>query len=386
MTAVYIHYPYCETLCPYCDFFSSTRPERTDFFRILQDDLTRWHQWLDEGPVQTLYFGGGTPSRMPMDGLKSVLETVGNLWGWPSSSSENAEITLEANPGDVTSEKLDSWRQLGVNRLSLGTQSFRDPELSLLGRRHNADQARVAASLIDQAGFSSHSLDLIFGLPGQSEDDLEESLDVLASLRPPHLSLYGLTIEPKTAFSTALHSGEFEELDRSLWLKMYQRVCQWAEVQGYHHYEISNFARSGHESRHNRGYWRNQSWVGAGPAAHGQRLTDRGLERRGHPRSVRAWAESVRSESSSFLAGGGLREELTLRDWFRERCMIGIRDLQWGIDPERWAAELGLDDQPILDVIDQARACGWVESDDPCRLSSSGLLQSDRVAGMILNA
>ncbi|MBM65926.1 MAG: hypothetical protein CMH55_06815 [Myxococcales bacterium] len=386
MTAVYVHYPYCETLCPYCDFFSSTRSEDQGFFPALIRDLERWNHWLDEGPVRSLYFGGGTPSRMSVAGLRQVMTTVARLWGWPASPASPAEVTLEANPGDVTPALLAAWREAGVTRISLGSQSFRDEELQFLGRRHDAAQALDAARMIADAGFASYSLDLIFGLPGQSDRDLDESLDMLAALRPPHVSLYGLTIEEGTAFGTALAQGLFDEMKRDQWLGMYQRVCQWAQSLHYHHYEVSNFAQPGHESRHNRQYWRNRSWVGVGPAAHGQRLTAEGLERRGNPRSVRAWRQNLEATDRPFLAGAGLRESLSADAWLREACMIGLRDLELGIAPERWCGEFGIDDPALFAAIQAAKASGWIERSGACRLTSKGLLVADQVAERLLNA
>ena len=263
---IYLHYPYCATLCPYCDFFSTTADEDPAYEATMMKELEWWSRWA-QGVVTTVYFGGGTPGRMDPRLTARLLEKIDSLFG----VAESAEITLEANPDDITSSGLADFYQVGINRLSIGVQSLNDHELAWLGRRHDAESAVSAVKSARQAGFNNLSLDLIFGIPGQTRAQLSEMLTRFFSLNSEHVSLYGLTIEPGTHFGAEHAAGRLEELDRNEWLSMYELVASRAQDLGFHRYEISNFAKPGQSGRHNRSYWRDRSFVGVGPGAHGQR-------------------------------------------------------------------------------------------------------------------
>jgi oxygen-independent coproporphyrinogen-3 oxidase len=218
---------------------------------------------------------------------------------------------------------------------------------------------------------------------------LAQELEAFFDLGSDHVSLYGLTIEPGTRFGKELELGRFEELDREVWLAMYQQVADAAERRGLHRYEIANFARPGFSSRHNRGYWRDRSFVGVGPGAHGQRhLVDGALERRCNPRSVRAWIDQVSSwaQAPGFLDAATQTERLTPERWLREAAMIGLRDLDLGIDPLAWGAQLGLADPPLSAMLERFSSSGILSKNPPFRVQGRGLDRVDAVAAELLNA
>ncbi|HXW84015.1 MAG TPA: radical SAM family heme chaperone HemW [Candidatus Binataceae bacterium] len=266
--SLYVHIPYCQAKCPYCDFNSyaaSAWPE-TDYTQALIAELARRST---EAPfrgqtLKTIFFGGGTPSLFAPPSIGAVLETAAKFFGIES----DAEITLEANPGTVTAEKLSGFRAAGVNRLSFGAQSFDNATLKLLGRIHDADQTREAARLAHAAGFERLNLDLIFAVPGQSVAGVVRDIAEAAALEPDHVSAYNLTFEEGTAFFTDMRRGRIKPLANDEQARQYEAVRQELPRRGYAMYEISNYARPGHEARHNLTYWRAETYLGLGAGAH----------------------------------------------------------------------------------------------------------------------
>ncbi len=255
---VYVHVPWCRTRCPYCAFVVDTRrtPDDDAWRAAVLADWTRERGHFAGSP-ETLSFGGGTPSRAEIGALAAVVDAV----------APRGEVSLEANPEDVTAESLRAWRDLGVTRLSLGVQTF-DPAIApKLGRAHSAREARAALELCASAGFTSFSIDLIFGLPEQGEASLLADIDLAATLGVPHLSLYSLTIEPDTTFAKRGRAP----VDDDAWASLHDVAVQRLERHGLSRYELSNFARPGHRSVHNEHYWRARRWAGLGPGAHGWR-------------------------------------------------------------------------------------------------------------------
>ncbi len=381
---VYLHYPYCATLCPYCDFFSNTGPEDPAYAATIKKELSLWARHL-KGPVTSVYFGGGTPGRMAPALTADLLLHIDQQFGLASS----AEITLETNPDDIHLAGLREFAALGINRLSLGVQSLDDAELQFLGRRHDAQQAIDAVTAARRAGFDNLSLDLIFGLPGQTEAGLTAMLQRFLALGSEHVSLYGLTIEPGTRFGREHAAGRLHELDRSLWLRMYEQVTQQAHANGLRRYETSNFARPGFSARHNRAYWRDGSFVGVGPGAHGQRrLRTGGVERRFNPRSLPGWREAVArwSQSSVFFPAGTEGETLDAGQWLREATMLGLRDFDLGIDPQAWARSFGLADSALMATVQQLIKAGDLSEGKPHCLMPQAQQRADEVSAALLNA
>lgn len=256
---IYVHFPFCRRKCGYCDFCSY--PSGGEFFTPYTQRLTKsiadFLPQAGECSADTVYFGGGTPSLMSMGEFSAVIKALRayNVQG-------AREVTIEANPGAVSFEKLRHFRWFGADRLSLGVQSAVDSELEVLGRIHSFADVRTAFADARRAGFENINLDLIYGIPGQTRESLDRSLDALLALSPEHISFYGLKIEPGTPFC-----GRYTEND-DLEAEFYTRGCERLREAGYEHYEISNFARPGFRSRHNMRYWTLGEYIGFGPAAH----------------------------------------------------------------------------------------------------------------------
>lgn len=257
----YVHTPWCRLHCPYCNFNVSTRPPRWgDWIAGLRAEWAVRRSAFP-GEAATLYLGGGTPSLAPVDVLAEVLSIVPRAAG--------AELTIEANPGDLTPARLAAWRGLGVHRLSLGVQTFNPRFARLLARGHTARQSRELVAMVREAGLSTWNVDVIFALPGQTPADFDEDLSAILETDPPHVSLYGLTFEPGTPLTRARDRGRLADPDEADWRAMYDRAVLALESAGIHRYEVSNFARDGHRSRHNEATWRGGAYVGLGPGAHG---------------------------------------------------------------------------------------------------------------------
>ena len=315
---VYIHVPFCARRCSYCDFAIAVRRE-VPSAAYTQAILTEWTLWLedpvwDESPViETIYFGGGTPSRVSPEAIAQLLDRLTHH----RPRAAEAEITLEANPDDVTLPAAASWRAAGVNRISLGVQSFDPAVLQWMHRVHTAEQVPAAVEALRCAGFQDLSLDLIFGLPGDLARDWEADLDRAFGLEPEHLSLYGLTVEPHTVLGHRAGRGELTPVDEESYAAEFLTAHQALSARGYEHYEVSNAALPGHHARHNSAYWRRAPFIGLGPSAH----SGFGRERRWN---IREWAEYELALQSggSPLAG---REELDQSAIRLEELYLGLR-------------------------------------------------------------
>ncbi len=327
---VYVHVPYCPAVCPYCDFNVAVRkePPWEDFALAIGNELAQRRQ-LFTGRLQSLYFGGGTPSLAPPETIARIVRSVCD-----SVPGSPREVTLEANPGTVTRATLEGYRAAGVNRVSLGWQSTHDRLLTLLGRTHDAAASRAAAVAVREAGFTSMSIDLIFAVPGQTMDDLEVDLDAVLAMSPEHVSLYGLTYHEGTPFFRARERGSVTPVDEGTEAAMFMRIAERLGGAGYRHYEVSNFAKPGHEAVHNASYWQGTPYLGLGPGAHS-------FMREGWKSGVR-W-ETVRNPERylqtfkkarpvGFTADETtFREELEALDLVRERILTGLRLID-GID------------------------------------------------------
>ncbi|MSQ08678.1 MAG: radical SAM family heme chaperone HemW [Dehalococcoidia bacterium] len=300
---LYVHIPFCETKCPYCDFntYSGIEALIPTYMAALRAETARWGDLLGHPRVRTVFFGGGTPSYVPGAEMTAIIAAYQSAF----DVMQDAEVTLEANPGDVTVEKLATWLKAGVNRLSMGVQSFDDALLKMLGRRHTAQQAEIAYGMAREAGFTNMSLDLMFGLPEQTLAQWQESVERVVSLGSEHLSLYGLQLEHGTPLEAAVRTGRLPEPDQDLAADMYQFAVERLAAAGYLGYEISNWAKPGLESRHNLMYWRCESYLGLGPGAHssmfGVRFADI-KSPRGYVAAVRGMA-GARPESGPPLTG-----------------------------------------------------------------------------------
>ena len=214
--------------------------------------------------INTIYFGGGTPSLLNIEEIKKLLKAVKDVY----DIVDDAEITLEANPDDINENKLSEWKAAGINRLSIGIQSFKQEDLEWMNRAHNSEQARQCISMVNNAGFTNYSVDLIYGMPTLEDDEWKNNVDAVIALKVPHISCYALTVEPSTALQKMIIQKKKKDIDPEKQARHFSLLINWMEAAGYEHYEISNFALPGYRSRHNSSYWQGKSYIGIGPSAH----------------------------------------------------------------------------------------------------------------------
>lgn len=267
MYSLYIHIPFCQSRCFYCDFYSTTfgRDMMAAYGCALEKEMVRRRQYIIRGTrVHNIYLGGGTPSLLPMDVLQGLFSAIGRNF----TIAPDAEVTIEANPDDVTPEWLEGLAGTPVNRISMGAQTFSDKLLNLIGRRHNARQTAEAVKACKEAGISNISLDLIYGLPGQTMKDWHRDVETALGLDITHLSAYALTYEEGTRLDAMLRKGLVREADEELSRAMYDFLMSATKRAGFLHYEISNFALPGYQSRHNSSYWQGVPYLGLGAGAH----------------------------------------------------------------------------------------------------------------------
>jgi oxygen-independent coproporphyrinogen III oxidase len=260
---IYLHFPFCLAKCPYCNFVSQPLPPREDVRRYLQAEKLEIAARC-KGRIQSIYFGGGTPSLIPPGEMALILEKI----SLQAEVAPDCEITLEVNPATLAGKTLKKFRQLGINRLSLGVQSLHPDILSRLGRVHSAGQAILMLRAAREAGFENLSCDLIYGIPWQTREEFKQDLEQICSFAPEHVSLYALTLEPETLFFKLCANKSLPAPDDDLAADMYELACDYLSKQGIYQYEISNFARPGKECRHNLIYWTMQPYFGIGTAAH----------------------------------------------------------------------------------------------------------------------
>ncbi|MBR2607949.1 MAG: radical SAM family heme chaperone HemW [Bacteroidaceae bacterium] len=265
MAGIYIHVPFCKQRCRYCSFFSSTNEKKKgEYIDALCTELQTRKDYIESDIIETIYIGGGTPSTLQKEDFEKIFSTIERNF----IIKEGAEITLETNPDDLSREYLAMLRSLPFNRLSMGVQSFNDNLLKRLGRRHDANRAIEAFRDARVTGFKNISIDLMFALPGSTDESWSNDLETAIRLRPEHISAYNLTYEEGTSLYKAMQSGEIVPLDEEENLKQFTTLIERLDTAGYRHYEISNFALPGHESRHNSSYWHDTPYLGCGAAAH----------------------------------------------------------------------------------------------------------------------
>lgn len=331
MAGIYLHIPFCASRCSYCDFFSTLRLQQTgDRYVEAVIAEARLRQGELHGEViRTLYMGGGTPSQLPVFLLKRLVEGLQDTF----DLSGVEEFTIEANPDDVTPAWCAELPSLGVNRVSMGVQSFEDSILGFIGRRHTAAQVVGAVDRLRTVGIDNISLDLIYGLPGQTVASWTASVEQALALAPQHISAYGLTYEEGTRLWRQRANGEVIEVPEDQCLEMYRILVESLHDAGYEHYEISNFALPGYYSRHNSSYWNDTPYLGLGAAAHSYD----GTVRRSNPPSLQGYIDGVMSGELAIE-----QEELSRWERYDERVMLGLRTSQ-GVDADRLREEFGED-------------------------------------------
>lgn len=350
MAGLYIHIPFCQSRCVYCDFYSTTSlQERSRFVNALCKELELKRDLLatkrrDLPVIETIYLGGGTPSLLSIAQLTQIFETIEKCYVSPFTCSE---VTLEANPDDISPSFAEHLSQLGINRVSLGVQSFDDEQLQELGRRHNAREATQAVETLRKAGLDNLSIDLIYGLPFGKRDSLERSLREAIALAPSHISAYALTYEPNTHLHLLKAKGIVEEKSEEIVIDEYKQVVDRLAHAGYRQYEVSNYALWGMEAKHNSAYWDRVPYLGFGPAAHSFLSDERILEERGtnqREKEVRFANYSSLASYYDALEQDKLPlefvEELTPQDRYNETLMLGLRTRQ-GVNLDKLGVALG---------------------------------------------
>ncbi|TMM49891.1 radical SAM family heme chaperone HemW [Qipengyuania marisflavi] len=336
--ALYIHWPFCLAKCPYCDFNSHVRAntDAAAWQAALLADMRHEASVAGGEPLDSVFFGGGTPSLMPPALVAALLDEAERLWGF----SDGIEITLEANPSSVEAAKFAALADAGVNRVSLGVQSLRDEALRFLGRLHGADEARMALETA-QAHFCRVSVDFIYARPGQTLETWREELTEALALGTGHISLYQLTIEPGTRFATDVRTGALDPLDDDSAADLFALTREMTEAAGLPAYEISNHARPGEESRHNLTYWRYADYAGIGPGAHGRRGGAATVRHRKPENYLKAVHERRH----------GIAEERTLgvSEQLSEALLMGLR-LGEGVDLAALASRFGVTAESLIDA------------------------------------
>ncbi|MBS1580638.1 MAG: radical SAM family heme chaperone HemW [Bacteroidetes bacterium] len=365
MSGIYVHVPFCRKACTYCDFhFSTSLGTRERVLAGMQRELDLRIAELDGAPVGTLYFGGGTPSLLPAPAIAALIGQVRRL----APLAADAEITLEANPDDITPQTLEAWTAAGITRVSLGIQSFRDERLRWMGRAHDAGQALRSIGLVARAGLASWTIDLIYGLPGMTLAEWDEQLSTALDHGMPHLSAYCLTVEERTALHRQVAKGLVHPANDAEQADQFEHLTARMEAAGLVPYEISNFGREDHFSRHNTAYWQGVPYLGIGPAAH----SFNGAKRRWNVANNIRYAEGLERGSTYWE-----EEQLTPVQRVNERLLTGLRTM-WGVDLRTLGTDL-LEQSADLIRISVERGDLLVR-DDRLVLTRQGRNFADRIA------
>ena len=318
MAGIYIHIPFCKTKCHYCDFYKTTDfGAKTDFLSALKKEIVWRKNELDGEKIASIYFGGGTPSVLKVNEINQILDSIRLNY----LLEDDIEITLEANPDDLTADFLNGLRNTSINRLSIGTQSFHDRDLKSMNRRHNSEQAVKSIQLSKAAGIENTSIDLIYGLPNQTLEEWKFNVEKALSLNVQHISAYHLTYHEGTVFYEYLQKGKIKELPDELSLQQFKLLLDLLDKAGFEQYEISNFARNQCYSRHNKGYWERKKYLGFGPSAH----SFDHKTRRWNFSSLRKYLQAVESQTDFWEV-----EQLTEQDQYNDYMITSLRT-KWGI-------------------------------------------------------
>jgi len=370
MAGVYVHIPFCASRCSYCDFYStlSLAGMGEQYVQAVLAEARLRRGELRGEPVRTLYLGGGTPSQLPLPLLGRLIRGLREAIDLTAVK----EFTIEANPDDVTPAWCAAVPELGVNRVSMGVQSFEDDILRAIGRRHTAQQAKEAVANLRQVGINNISTDLIYGLPGQTVASWTASVAQAIALRPQHISAYGLTYEEGTPLWKQRERGEVTEIPEEQCLEMYRILVAGLQAAGYEHYEISNFALPGYHSRHNSSYWNDTPYLGLGAAAHSYD----GSIRRYNPHDLQQYIDTVMAGATACE-----QEELTRWERYDERVMLGLRTAR-GVDADRLRCDFG--NEAWTHFIREAKrhiAAGHLRVTDDGRyiLTRDGIMLSDSI-------
>ncbi|MCX6290502.1 MAG: radical SAM family heme chaperone HemW [Bacteroidetes bacterium] len=328
MSGIYIHIPFCRQACYYCDFhFSVSWKRKDDFVQALLKEIELQKNFLANEKISSVYFGGGTPSILSADELKKILFTLSKY----HSIADDAEMTLEANPDDLTKEKIKDIGETGINRLSIGIQSFSDEDLKFMNRVHDSKQAIESVKSAQDAGFRNITIDLIYGTPTLADEQWVKNLEQAFALDVPHLSCYALTVETQTALAQFIKKGKVAPVDEAKAAAQFEILMKRSSQKGFEQYEVSNFAKAQMYSRHNSSYWRNEKYLGLGPSAHSYN----GVSRQWNVANNHLYIEAINKGSVPFE-----EEILTAVQKYNEYVLTSLRT-RWGCDVMKIKNEFG---------------------------------------------
>ena len=320
MAGIYIHIPFCRQACHYCNFhFTTSLTRKNELIASLLKEMDIQRNYLQGETVETIYFGGGTPSLLPVPDIESLIDKIKTVL----PVSKDAELTLEVNPDDISEEKLKAWRTAGINRLSMGIQSFFDEDLQWMNRAHSAEQAMKSLDLAVRY-FDNITIDLIYGTPQLTNEKWKHNVQRVLSVNIPHISCYALTVEPKTPLQKMILQGKSEDINPGKQSEQFLLLMQWLEEAGYEHYEISNFAKPGFRSRHNSSYWQGKKYLGIGPSAH----SFDGTSRQWNLANNNIYIDSLSKDIIPFD-----KEILTANQQLNEYIMTSLRTIE-GLNPD----------------------------------------------------
>lgn len=368
MAGLYIHIPFCKQACSYCDFYFVTRKSLIEpFTDSLIDEIQSYANTpLSDEVIETIYIGGGTPSQLSSNQLKRIFDAVDNVF-----QLNTTEVTMEMNPDDVTPGYLNSLLDLGVNRASMGVQSFDEEILQFMHRAHTKKEALQALENLHKAGFPTFTADLIYGNPGQTPEMLERDIDQLLQFDPPHISAYSLTVEPQTRLGKQVQLGRIKPPEDESVAEHFDLLLEKLSTAGIHQYEVSNFSKPGKEAVHNSNYWNHKNYLGLGPAAHSFWWTNDGARRWENLPDIKNYL--VRAS-----ANPDEPEDLSLQTLAEERLMLGLRT-KWGVGSvelkNRYGYQFNESQKNWLDY--QERNGMLTTTDDVVRLTPNGLKIAD---------
>ena len=378
MSGIYIHIPFCKSKCAYCNFFSLVSEKKiNDYVNSLKREIVSRKDYLGGEKVRTIYFGGGTPSLLPTKYIDEILKILNNNFDLVS----NPEITLEANPDTIDKEQLFELKSLGVNRISVGIQSFHDDDLKYLDRKHDSRHALQIIDDLKCVGFEKLTLDLIYGIPTLTEDKWNKNLDIFFSTGISHLSAYALTVEPKTILGQRIEKGDLQDVNEEETVRHYEILVDRTKENGFEHYEISNFAKPGCRSQHNSIYWNDEKYLGLGPSAHSYDGNSRQWNISNLTKYIQLVNADTDPDTDADMGRYYEKEILSKEDKFNEYVMTSLRT-SWGCDIEKISAKYGSSyAEHFLKNVKKYLESGEMLKDfNTYRLTDEGMLFADGIA------
>jgi oxygen-independent coproporphyrinogen-3 oxidase len=374
LAGIYIHIPFCKQACYYCNFHFSTSLNLKDEMitalikEIKLSSFSLLNDKSEKEIIETIYFGGGTPSLLTNDNIKDLLDAIKNNY----AISEEAEITIEANPDDISKEKLSGWKAAGINRLSIGIQSFKEKDLQWMNRVHNATQAFESILLAKNAGYNNFSVDLIYGTPGLTDEEWKMNVEQVINAGAPHIACYALTVEPNTALQKMISLKKKVDIDTDQQARQFLLLMKWLKEAGYEHYEISNFAKPGYRSRHNSSYWQGKKYMGIGPSAHSYD----GKSRRWNIANNALYIQSIKNNIIPFE-----EEKLTDAERLNEYIMTSLRTIE-GLDLKIIENNFSIKERKRIEdsVVDYINKKMIVYNNEKLLLTEEGKLFADGIA------